>query len=157
MNVKFGESYHCRICGRYHSSGIVCSKKMLPLQLIQIRIEELEKIFADSSMSIEERKNTDELVEKLRKLLNVPKKEIYNTSVFLGIGDIKKELKPKIGKIFKKEEEFKYNPSKEILKEAESVLTEIFNIATKKVNLTTGQGKTMMDILYSLNQKVLKK
>lgn len=137
---KFGGSYQCRICGNIHTFGTPCEKEALPFQDIQISLEAVKDFFFNSPMTQETWNYLKNLIEELTNLLGVPKEKLYNSRIFFEKGKI-----------------FEYNPPTDVLIKAKSVLARIKDIAIKNVNVSRAQGEIMIDVLLSLEKKVLKK
>lgn len=139
---KIGGSYGCRICGDIHGC-FPCNQEALPLQAVQISIENIEEFFANSSMSVETRKIFEGSFKELRIFLDVPKEKIYNIKSLLGTD--------------KQEVFYGFNPTSEVLGRASAIISRICDFAVNNVYVTKLQEEPMMMAISSLKNEVLKK
>lgn len=169
--VKIGGSYQCRICGDINGC-FPCNQKVLPLQAVQISIENIEDFFANSSMLVGTRKIFEGLFKELRILLGVPEEKIYSRKSLLsidkleeafdGLSSVEKNKLAATLNLAKDKEEikdktFEYNPLREVLGRVSGVISKICDFAANDVYVTKLQEEPMMNAIYSLKNEVLKK
>lgn len=161
---KIGGSYGCRICGGMHSC-FPCNQEALPLQAVQISIENIEEFFEKSSMSVEIRKIFEGSFKELRKLFKVPEEKIYNRPHLLGeeeLAEAFEELSP-VERDKKEETEetkdktVRFNPTSEVLEKASAIISRVCDFAVNNVYVTKLQEEPMMTAISSLKNEVLKK
>ena len=168
MTRRFGASHYCRVCGDYHSCcGFNRCGDPSPLQIAQMKVEDLENFFANLPVLADKRIEVEKMTKELKRVLAIPEEKIYARRVIVNEETLTKEFEKAFAE-FKntaivqptKEKEttvsLQYNPSTEILEQAKIIFEKFYKTTKKFSCVTNCQLEYFEKIASTIRTKVLK-
>ena len=168
MTRRLGSSRYCRICNGYHSCCFHRCGNPSPLQIAQMKIEDLENFFASLPILADKRTEAEKMIKKLREVLNIPQEKIYARRVTANEEILMEEFEKAFAELKnienvptskgKKEtaSSLQYNPSTEILERAKNYFEEIYKTIKNFSCMTKCQLESFERITDEIRTKVLK-